>query len=115
MQIFIYSVGCINFIPQNSTILIFIVDGFYCFPLLLLHNLTKIKEAICSSYSFSTQDIVDEPHLLIDGMSKDDIKQGTLGDCWFLSSCAAVSREERFMKRVKFLMLSVDSILKFVS
>jgi len=33
-------------------------------------------------------------------MSKDDIKQGTLGDCWFLSSCAAVSREERFMKRI---------------
>ncbi|KAF6041126.1 hypothetical protein EB796_000562 [Bugula neritina] len=33
-------------------------------------------------------------------MSKDDIKQGILGDCWFLSSCAAVSREERFMKRI---------------
>ncbi|XP_067932406.1 calpain-A-like [Watersipora subatra] len=46
------------------------------------------------------KDIVEEPHLLIDGMSKDDIKQGTLGDCWFLSSCAAVSREERFMSRI---------------
>ncbi|CAH1801821.1 unnamed protein product [Owenia fusiformis] len=41
-----------------------------------------------------------EPRLLVDGVSKEDIKQGELGDCWFLSSCAAVSQQERFMKMI---------------
>ena len=41
-----------------------------------------------------------QPHLLVDGVSRDDIKQGGLGDCWFLSSCAAVSQQERFMRKV---------------
>ena len=38
--------------------------------------------------------------LMIDGMTRDDIKQGILGDCWFLSSCAAVSQRPKFMKKV---------------
>ena len=42
----------------------------------------------------------EQPHMLVDGISKDDIKQGILGDCWFLSSCAAVSQQEKFMRRV---------------
>ncbi|KAK2186212.1 hypothetical protein NP493_210g00025 [Ridgeia piscesae] len=41
-----------------------------------------------------------EPHLLVDGLSRDDIKQGILGDCWFLSSCAAVSQHECFMRKI---------------
>ena len=42
------------------------------------------------------------PQLMIDGMTRDDIKQGILGDCWFLSSCAAVSQRERYMTKVIF-------------
>ena len=40
------------------------------------------------------------PQLMIDGMTRDDIKQGILGDCWFLSSCAAVSQREKYMTKV---------------
>ncbi|ELT98268.1 hypothetical protein CAPTEDRAFT_97820 [Capitella teleta] len=40
------------------------------------------------------------PHMLVDGISRDDIKQGVLGDCWFLSSCAAVSQQEKFMRKI---------------
>lgn len=43
---------------------------------------------------------MSEPQVLVDGVSRQDIKQGTLGDCWFLSSCAAVSQQEKFMKKV---------------
>ncbi|XP_013421779.1 calpain-A [Lingula anatina] len=49
------------------------------------------------------KDIVKEgqiPHLTVDGVTRDDIKQGILGDCWFLSSCAAVSVQERFMNKI---------------
>ncbi|XP_067651433.1 calpain-A-like [Haliotis asinina] len=40
------------------------------------------------------------PEMMVDGVTKDDIQQGILGDCWFLSSCAAVSQQERFMKKI---------------
>ena len=54
------------------------------------------------------QDLVEEwqtPQLMIDGMTRDDIKQGILGDCWFLSSCAAVSQREKYMKKVPLLRM----------
>lgn len=40
------------------------------------------------------------PQLMVDGMTRDDIQQGSLGDCWYLSSCAAVSQQERFMSKI---------------
>jgi hypothetical protein len=40
------------------------------------------------------------PQLMVDGVTRDDIKQGTLGDCWFLSACAAVSQKKEYMKKV---------------
>ncbi|KAK6189908.1 hypothetical protein SNE40_001878 [Patella caerulea] len=49
------------------------------------------------------QDLVldgTEPEMMIDGVTRDDIQQGILGDCWFLSSCAAVSQQQRFMKTI---------------
>ena len=58
------------------------------------------------------------PHLLVDGVSRDDIKQGILGDCWFLSSCAAVSQQEKFMRKVSnellILLRSGHSSIKSV-
>ena len=67
------------------------------------------------------QDLVEEwqtPQLMIDGMTRDDIKQGILGDCWFLSSCAAVSQREKYMKKVTLIRIFFkeplrDQILDF--
>ena len=47
--------------------------------------------------------------MLVDGISRDDIKQGILGDCWFLSSRAAVSQQEKFMRRVRDQLISVKT------
>ncbi|XP_041348912.1 calpain-A-like [Gigantopelta aegis] len=41
-----------------------------------------------------------EPQMMVDGLTRDDIKQGQLGDCWFLSSCAAISQQEKSIKKV---------------
>ena len=41
-----------------------------------------------------------EAQLITDGVTRDDIKQGILGDCWFLSSCAAVSQRGQLMSKV---------------
>ncbi|XP_035222772.1 calpain-3-like, partial [Stegodyphus dumicola] len=40
------------------------------------------------------------PELLIDGVSRHDIVQGVLADCWFLSSCAAVAQRPDLMEKV---------------
>lgn len=41
-----------------------------------------------------------EAQLITDGVTRDDIKQGILGDCWFLSSCAAVSQRGQLMSKI---------------
>ncbi|CAM1329411.1 Uncharacterised protein g10003 [Pycnogonum litorale] len=45
-------------------------------------------------------EIVEVPMMQIDGVNRNDIVQGILGDCWFLSSCAAVSQRPDMMSRV---------------
>lgn len=40
------------------------------------------------------------PELFVDGASRRDVVQGALGDCWFLSSCAAVARKSKLIERV---------------
>ncbi|XP_022337707.1 calpain-B-like [Crassostrea virginica] len=60
------------------------------------------KDASCFQWKRPV-DLVEEwqtPQLMVDGVTRDDIKQGTLGDCWFLSACAAVSQKKDFMKKI---------------
>ncbi|XP_077966798.1 calpain-A-like [Styela clava] len=45
-------------------------------------------------------DLTENPHLLKDGITSDDIIQGSLGNCWWLSSVAAISRKPKYMHRV---------------
>ncbi|XP_019630712.1 PREDICTED: calpain-9-like [Branchiostoma belcheri] len=46
------------------------------------------------------KEMSDNPRLLVHGVSTDDVKQGTLGDCWFLSACASIARESQLMAKV---------------
>ena len=52
------------------------------------------------------------PELMVDGVTRDDIKQGILGDCWFLSACAAVSQHETSMKKVLSVPQSISSVVE---
>ncbi|XP_077992881.1 calpain-A-like [Glandiceps talaboti] len=45
-------------------------------------------------------EITDDPRLLIDDVSRDDVVQGILGDCWFLSACAALAQHKKFMQKI---------------
>jgi len=44
--------------------------------------------------------MVRSPKVFVDGVSRRDVVQGSLGDCWFLSSCSAVAREKKLIERV---------------
>ena len=60
---------------------------------------------MCSLVMFDQKEILGkdgEAQLITDGVTRDDIKQGILGDCWFLSSCAAVSQRGQLMSKVNF-------------
>ena len=41
-----------------------------------------------------------EPQLYVDGTSRRDVIQGILGDCWLLSTCAAIAKREDLLHRV---------------
>ena len=45
-------------------------------------------------------EMVSEPRLYVDGTSRRDVIQGILGDCWLLSTCAAVAKREELMHKV---------------
>ena len=45
-------------------------------------------------------EISEDPHMFVDGVSRTDVKQGDLGDCWFLSVCAALSRKPELIEKV---------------
>ena len=45
-------------------------------------------------------ELSSNPSLYVDGTSRKDVIQGILGDCWLLSTCAAVAKREDLMHRV---------------
>jgi len=44
--------------------------------------------------------IFEKPAFTIDGFSKSDIKQGRLGDCWFLAALSCVSSQPKLLEKV---------------
>lgn len=36
-------------------------------------------------------ELCDDPHLLVDGASSTDVKQGVLGNCWFVAVCGSLA------------------------
>lgn len=49
---------------------------------------------------FIPQEICAAPQLFADTQQEGQVKQGLLGDCWFLCACAALSRNRRLLYQV---------------
>lgn len=41
-----------------------------------------------------------DPQFIVNGISRFDVKQGHLGDCWFVASMAMLSLREELLRRV---------------
>ncbi|KAJ1363329.1 Calpain-5 [Parelaphostrongylus tenuis] len=42
----------------------------------------------------------NDPHLFVEGASPNDVTQGILGNCWFVSACSALTHNEHLLNRV---------------
>ena len=45
-------------------------------------------------------ELAERPSIYVDGTSRKDVVQGVLGDCWLLSTCAAIAKREDLLHRV---------------
>ncbi|CAJ0609766.1 unnamed protein product [Cylicocyclus nassatus] len=41
-----------------------------------------------------------DPHLFVEGASPNDVTQGILGNCWFVSACSALTHNQHLLNRV---------------
>ena len=58
-------------------------------------------EAELSQFSWARpHQLVAAPRLFVDGTSRRDVIQGVLGDCWLLSTCAAIAKKEELLYKV---------------
>ncbi|KAK6367900.1 hypothetical protein LTS17_010052 [Exophiala oligosperma] len=59
-------------------------------------------------------EIFDNPKFYVDGVSYDDILQGSAGDCWFLAAVSALSCNQKFIERVCVIQDEVVGVYGFV-
>ncbi|XP_068085101.1 calpain-9 [Anabrus simplex] len=45
-------------------------------------------------------EIVSKPQMFVDGANRTDVKQGALGDCWFLSAASAIACRPELIQKV---------------
>ena len=57
---------------------------------------------VITKNNFVLQEFIDNPQLFVDGISRLDIVQGDLGDCWFLCACAAITLKHEIWTRVSY-------------
>ncbi|KAK1883124.1 Calpain-5 [Dissostichus eleginoides] len=61
---------------------------FWSVPMSVMQT-EKLEEELC-----------EDPHLFVDGISAHDLHQGQLGNCWFVAACSSLaSREALWQKR----------------
>lgn len=46
------------------------------------------------------QDLCEDPHLLVDGVSSHDFHQGKLGNCWFVAACSCLALRKSLWQQV---------------
>lgn len=50
------------------------------------------------------QELVADPKLFVEGATPNDVTQGILGNCWFVSACSALTHNEALLNKVLQLL-----------
>uniref|UniRef100_A0A3B3ZEA6 Calpain catalytic domain-containing protein n=1 Tax=Periophthalmus magnuspinnatus TaxID=409849 RepID=A0A3B3ZEA6_9GOBI len=45
------------------------------------------------------QELCEDPHLFVDGISAHDLHQGQLGNCWFVAACSSLASRESLWQK----------------
>uniref|UniRef100_A0A3B4U4V2 Calpain 6 n=1 Tax=Seriola dumerili TaxID=41447 RepID=A0A3B4U4V2_SERDU len=51
-------------------------------------------------FVFLLQEISNEPHLFVEGISSHDLNQGVVGNCWFVAACSCLALKPNLWKKV---------------
>lgn len=51
-------------------------------------------------FSSVPQEICNDPHLFVDGISSHDLHQGQVGNCWFVAACSSLASRESLWQKV---------------
>ncbi|KAM6946407.1 calpain-5a isoform 2-T2 [Aplochiton taeniatus] len=46
------------------------------------------------------RELCEDPHLFVDGISAHDLRQGQLGNCWFVAACSSLASREALWQKV---------------
>lgn len=60
------------------------------------------------------KDIFEDPKFIVNGVSYDDILQGSAGDCWFLAAISALSCNQGFIEKVCVIQDQTVGVYGFV-
>ena len=52
-------------------------------------------------YLILSQELCKVPKLVVEGVSCDDLHQGELGNCWFVSACSSLAQEPKLWQKVR--------------
>uniref|UniRef100_A0AAR2IP90 Calpain 5a n=1 Tax=Pygocentrus nattereri TaxID=42514 RepID=A0AAR2IP90_PYGNA len=53
-----------------------------------------------SVFASLSQELCDDPHLFVHGISAHDLHQGQLGNCWFVAACSSLASREALWQKV---------------
>lgn len=59
------------------------------------------------------QELCDDPHLFVDGISAHDLHQGQLGNCWFVAACSSLASRESLWQKVSAGCIQYSIYLTF--
>lgn len=88
-------------------------------PLSCVHTATATPPSPCPVHTFTlsdwsvflflclNQELCDDPHLFVDGISAHDLHQGQLGNCWFVAACSSLASRESLWQKVSLHALSM--------
>lgn len=61
-----------------------------------------------------SQDLCNDPHLFVNGISAHDLHQGQLGNCWFVAACSSLASREALWQKVSLLSFQLFNLTDVV-
>ncbi|KAF7244964.1 Calpain-5, partial [Varanus komodoensis] len=69
-------------------------------PGALMSWLEGTTDSIIYCKRFSLDELCDDPHLFVHGISSHDLHQGLLGNCWFIAACSCLALQKKLWQKV---------------